>query len=274
MQIGNSIFIEKSINNTTIEVCTQGMSFVFLALSHVIFHLFYERDSLALAQHFGKPCLFLTFSANPRWIEILCELFPDQTPSDRPELVAWVFRQKSKVFVETMTKLRLFSRVVAHVHTIKFQKHGLPHMHILIFLALEDKILTTEDIDHVVSAVIPPREEDELLHETVVNCMLHGPCGLNHLDAPWMQNGACTKEFPKNFSPETVITPGAYPEYKRPQDGQTHVKDFFTFDNSWVVPCNPVLSRLFNCHINVEVCTSIKAIKYILTRAMTGSLWI
>jgi hypothetical protein len=29
-----------------------------------------------------------------------------------------------------------------------------------------------------------------------------------------------------------------------------------------VVPYNPYLSLFFNCHINVEVCTSIAAVKY------------
>ena len=34
-------------------------------------------------------------------------------------------------------------------------------------------------------------------------------------------------------------------------------------DNRWVVPYNAYLLRMFNCHINVEVCYSIKAAKYL-----------
>ncbi len=34
-------------------------------------------------------------------------------------------------------------------------------------------------------------------------------------------------------------------------------------DNRWVVPYNPALLKHFNCHINVEYCGSIRAIKYI-----------
>jgi hypothetical protein len=34
-------------------------------------------------------------------------------------------------------------------------------------------------------------------------------------------------------------------------------------DNRWVVPYNPVLSRTFNAHINIEYCNSVKSIKYI-----------
>lgn len=37
-----------------------------------------------------------------------------------------------------------------------------------------------------------------------------------------------------------------------------------TVDNSWVVPYNPLLCRMFDSHINVEYCNSVKSIKYIL----------
>ena len=34
-------------------------------------------------------------------------------------------------------------------------------------------------------------------------------------------------------------------------------------DNRWVVPYNPILLMRYNCHINVEICCSIKSVKYI-----------
>ncbi|XP_071924924.1 uncharacterized protein [Coffea arabica] len=34
-------------------------------------------------------------------------------------------------------------------------------------------------------------------------------------------------------------------------------------DNRWVVPYNPYLLAKFNCHINVEICSTVKAVKYI-----------
>ncbi len=36
----------------------------------------------------------------------------------------------------------------------------------------------------------------------------------------------------------------------------------FVFDNHWVVPYNPYLTMRYQCHINVEVCSSIIAVKY------------
>jgi hypothetical protein len=37
----------------------------------------------------------------------------------------------------------------------------------------------------------------------------------------------------------------------------------FVFDNRWVVPYNPYLTMWYQCHINVEVCSSITAVKYL-----------
>ena len=42
-------------------------------------------------------------------------------------------------------------------------------------------------------------------------------------------------------------------------------------DNSWVVPYNPFLTLRFNCHINVERCTSPKATKYLYKYVTKGS---
>jgi hypothetical protein len=42
------------------------------------------------------------------------------------------------------------------------------------------------------------------------------------------------------------------------------------FDNRWVVPYNPYLSLLFNCHINVKVCTSIAVVKYLYKYVCKG----
>ena len=44
--------------------------------------------------HQGKPDLFLTFTCNPKWPKITQNLLPGQTASDRPDLVARVFKMK------------------------------------------------------------------------------------------------------------------------------------------------------------------------------------
>ena len=34
-------------------------------------------------------------------------------------------------------------------------------------------------------------------------------------------------------------------------------------NNQWVVPYNPYLVSKFDCDINVEICSTVKAVKYI-----------
>ncbi|GBP66856.1 ATP-dependent DNA helicase pif1 [Eumeta japonica] len=79
-----------------------------------------------------------------------------------------------------------------------------------------------------------------------------------------------TVSLPEHFISETQTGDDGYPTYRRrsPDNGGftaiIRVKGTeMSVDNRWVVPYNPLLSRIFNAHINVEFCQSVKAIKYI-----------
>ena len=82
-----------------------------------------------------------------------------------------------------------------------------------------------------------------------------------------MENGKCTKGFPKPFVKETMVDPEkSYATYQRrgPADGGRTVKhNGKDIDNSLIVPYNPYLSLRYNCHINVECCASTKSVKYL-----------
>jgi len=69
------------------------------------------------------------------------------------------------------------------VYTIEWQKRGLSHAHILIFLHLANKYPNPEDIDKIISAEIPNKGTDPELYEIVYNHMIHGPCGLPNRSA-------------------------------------------------------------------------------------------
>ncbi|KAL5648095.1 hypothetical protein ACJX0J_042450, partial [Zea mays] len=56
----------------------------------------------------------------------------------------------------------------------------------------------------------------------------------------------------------------------RRDDGRKETVRGCELDNRWVVPYNPYLLRLFNCHINVEACGSIKAVKYLFKYIYKG----
>ena len=106
--------------------------------------------------------------------------------------------------------------------------------------------------------------------------MIHGPCGAANPLSPCMENGRCTKGFPKQFQPITTMdTDNSYPVYRRrhPADGGRNITNPTTgrqIDNSWVVPYSPFLSLRYNCHINVEVCVSPTAAKYLYKYVTKG----
>jgi hypothetical protein len=63
------------------------------------------------------------------------------------------------------------------MYTIEFQKRGLPHAHILIFLHPASKYPQPSDIDKIISAEIPNPQTEEELYNLVKKHMIHGPCG-------------------------------------------------------------------------------------------------
>lgn len=77
-----------------------------------------------------------------------------------------------------------------------------------------------------------------------------------------MKDGKCTKKFPKDFCERTSDNVNGFPVYMRRGNGMTVDVRGNTFDNRFVVPYNPYLLAKFNCHINVEVCSTEKSVKY------------
>lgn len=75
-----------------------------------------------------------------------------ETANDRPDITARVFHQKSQALIKDI-QAGVLGRVSAFVYTIEYQKRGLPHMHALIILEKDDKLLTTDDFDSVVRYV-------------------------------------------------------------------------------------------------------------------------
>ncbi|CAN1127850.1 hypothetical protein LINPERPRIM_LOCUS29867, partial [Linum perenne] len=139
-----------------------------------------------------------------------------------------------------------------------FQKRGLPHAHILVFLSAEDKIHSPSQIDSIISADIPNSITDPECYATVSKFMFHGPCGSLKLDAPCTSREKdkykCSKHFPKKFCSQTSIDEDGYPRYRRTENGISMSKHGVSLDNRYVVPYNRYLLLRFDAHINVEYC--------------------
>ncbi|GAA0174745.1 hypothetical protein LIER_28076 [Lithospermum erythrorhizon] len=83
--------------------------------------------------------------------------------------------------------------------------------------------MTPEAYDRVVSCELPDKTANPYLYSLVVKHMMHGPC--------------------EEMNPGIV---------------RGHL-----LDNRWVIPYNATLLVQFNCHVNVEVCCDIRAVKYL-----------
>ncbi len=126
-------------------------------------------------------------------------------------------------------------------------------------------------MDHLVSAKLP-LPENAPLFETVTKCLLHGPYGQKYPNAPCMVNGVSKKRYSWAFSEEITQGKDEYPIYYWQNDGWTFRKtpDGFAYDNRWVVPHNPYLTKMFNVHINVEVFAGIRSVKYLFKYVYKG----
>ncbi|UYV76088.1 hypothetical protein LAZ67_13002495 [Cordylochernes scorpioides] len=236
----------------------------------------YTQDAFCYVRKFGRPDLFITFTSNPSWEELSAALLPGQKQLDRHDITARVFRQKLVKFIGALTKGQLYGAAVAWMYSVEWQKRGLPHAHILVWLA--NKLRPTQ-IDSVICAEFPDPIRDPLLYNIVVKNMIHGPCGEYNPVSPCMKNSSCSKKYPKQFLLETQTNENGYPLYRRraPEAGGFTAKvkirgrEEVTIDNRWVVPYSPLLSKMFCAHINVENCSSVKAIKYICKYVNKGS---
>ncbi|KAL5647568.1 hypothetical protein ACJX0J_041923, partial [Zea mays] len=227
-------------------------------------------DAMALVRKFGKPDIFLTMTCNPNWDEIRMELLPGQTPQDRSDLVVRVFHAKLQELKHRLTKHDILGKVRAYVYVVEFQKRGLPHAHFLLIMQRKYKLTCPEQYDLLISAEIPDKKYPEL-RKMVIKHMMHGPCGsLNPICPCTKGRASCKNHYPRPFCDATLQGKDSYPVYRHRDDGRKEKVRGFELDNRWVVPYNPYLLRLFNCHINVEACGSIKAVKYMFKYIYKG----
>ena len=228
------------------------------------------QDAMVIVRKYGEPDLFITFTCNPRWKQIEEQLFPGQTPSDRPDLIARVFKLKLNELIDDIIKKHIFGRTVAHIFVIEFQKRGLPHSHMLIIMGNENKPRDSNTIDRVVSSEIPDPLQCPRLYEMVKSHMIHGPCGILNKKSLCMEDGKCTKDFPTEFRNETVPNKNGYLSYGRRYNGITVKVGKYAINNRRVVPYNPYLVMKYDAHVNTEVCAAVKSIKYLFKYVYKG----
>ncbi|GJZ38006.1 ATP-dependent DNA helicase PIF1-like protein, partial [Tanacetum coccineum] len=106
------------------------------------------------------------------------------------------------------------------VYTIEFQKRGLPHTHVCLFLHKDDKVPNADQIDKYISAEIPDKDDDPDLYKLVSDFMMHGPCGV---DEP---NQACMADGPDRVSAQ-LYEPVTTEDGQQVQKPVDEIKAFF-----------------------------------------------
>ncbi|XP_074342032.1 uncharacterized protein LOC141679429 [Apium graveolens] len=229
----------------------------------------YFKDSLAICRAIGHPSLFLTMTCNSKWPEIqeMLKLLPNVDPVDAPDIVSRVFKLKLDQLLDLIKKKNYFGNFM---HVIEFQKRGLPHVHMLIWLSPESRPNSIEKVDRLVSTEIPDKNSDPIAYEAVKNYMMHGPCGKDLYTSPCMVKGKCMRHFPKRFNGNTYFDDCGFPVYRRRNTGRVINKKGINLDNQYVVPYNRDLLLRFQCHINLEICNNSRSLKYLFKYCLKG----
>ena len=152
----------------------------------------HTQDAMTYVRNYGRPDLFITFTCNPAWEEVANELMPGQKPQHRRDLLARVFQQKMKALMNVIANGKIFGAIRCYMSTIEWQKRGLPHAHMLIWLQDE---LPVHRVDDFISAELPDPVIVLHLFSTLKTQMVHGPCGSINPNSPCMKANKCTKRF-------------------------------------------------------------------------------
>ncbi|XP_066340366.1 uncharacterized protein [Miscanthus floridulus] len=121
------------------------------------------HDGIAICREYGPPDFFVTFTCNPKWPEITEAIFdPGQKPVDRNDLIVRVFNMKLEELLHDIKAGTSFGPCNAVLHTVEFQKRGLPHAHIILWTSTDTSSPTTAMIDKYAAAEIPDPKIDPL----------------------------------------------------------------------------------------------------------------
>ncbi|XP_035830876.1 uncharacterized protein LOC110866786 [Helianthus annuus] len=221
-------------------------------------------DAMAICKWYGYPDFFITITCNPKWPEV--QRFLKDTnlnPEDRPDILSRIFKIKLDSIGKDLKDRDLFGKASAVVYTIEFQKRGLPHAHMCLFMENDYKLPTVDHVDQFISAEIPDLNQDPELYTLVKDHMIHGPCGNARMSSPCMVDRKCSKGFPKKFQDHSTLDSNGFPLYRRRDDGSFVLKNKIELDNRSVVPYNKKLLKRYQAHINVEWCNQAASIKYL-----------
>ncbi|KAL8121949.1 hypothetical protein AgCh_018615 [Apium graveolens] len=175
------------------------------------------QDALAVCRYIRHPDIFLTMTCNSLWDEIqkMMEYMPGCIAPNCPDIISRVFRLKLDQLMVYIKDKKHFGVCIGVMYIVEFQKRGLPHVHMLIWLDADSKKNLKQNVDNFVSAEIPDPLLDPVGYAVVKDFMIHSPCGLQNVKSPCMKDLRCIRHFPKKYCARTTFDDSGFPMYMR-----------------------------------------------------------
>ncbi|XP_062113106.1 uncharacterized protein LOC133824253 [Humulus lupulus] len=146
------------------------------------------QDAMAICKWAGYPDLFLTFTCNPNWPKIndMLHLIGQKDDNNWVYIMCRVFEINLFQLMHDLKKEQPFEKIITCIYTIEFQKRGLHHAHILLFLHSTLKNPSADHIDNIISDQIPDLNVDPDGYNVINKFIIHGPCGKLNSNSPCM----------------------------------------------------------------------------------------
>ncbi|XP_019188878.1 PREDICTED: uncharacterized protein LOC109183148 [Ipomoea nil] len=145
------------------------------------------QDAMTICRWIGYPNLFVTFTCNPKLLEIQGYVNKrNLRAKDRPDIVYRIFKMKFDCLIKDFKAGKIFGAIRAVIYTIEFQKRG------GVFLLFPDRSELTSSHDYmdiIISAEIPNKDHDKEYYDVVGEFMIHGPCRSARKNSSCMVDG-------------------------------------------------------------------------------------
>ncbi|XP_074356767.1 uncharacterized protein LOC141696538 [Apium graveolens] len=173
------------------------------------------QDALAVCRYIGHPDIFLTMTCNSLWDEIqkMMEYVPGCIAPNCPNIISRLFRLKIDQLMVDIKDKKHFGVCIGVMYVVEFQKRGLPHVHMLIWLDADSKKNLKQNVDNFVSAELPDPLLDPVGYAAVKEFMIHGSCGLQNIKSPCMKDLRCIRHFPKKYCARTTFDDSGFLMY-------------------------------------------------------------
>ncbi|XP_014778333.1 uncharacterized protein LOC106874931 [Octopus bimaculoides] len=159
------------------DVCSIGTRIIlfstFVGGTRYIMERF--QDAMMYIRKCGNALFFITMACDPNWPESRQNLFLNQKPHDRPDLIARVFDLKRKLYIKYIPGVDgLLGKCIAYVITVEYQNRGHLYVQCLLWFNETSKP-RPEEYDKFIQVEISDPNKHPESYQLVLKHMIHSP---------------------------------------------------------------------------------------------------